>query len=443
MNHPISLVVNGRSVQAVVEPRTHLADFVRDALRLTGTHLGCEHGVCGACTVLIDGAPMRSCIAYAIACDGADVRTIEGFDDDPLMRALRSAFTRYHALQCGYCTPGMLITAYDIVRRVPEADEARVREELSGNLCRCTGYIGIVESVRSVLATAPARDDGLSDAHTNPTAPPPHTVNYQPATPDAVLSTPPRDFDPGAEVQQPRIRLPHSPPPGDTSSSSRQVTASREMADAMTKDNLPSVTPPIRQSPGTAGQHASGVKESIGSEHKLTLAIAPNSLWHILKDIDTVVRCLPGASLTSPPDADPVGLRMIVALGPMSARFEGSARVDFDDSRRTATIDGIGHDARTRSTSHGRIQLALESAEAGGSVLTLRLAYTLRGPLAQFSRGAVVDAVVEQILERFSANLASTAEGIQVDSVPPPGVFRMAAIALWRRLQRLFTNSDR
>ena len=134
---------------------------------------------------------------------------------------------------------------------------------------------------------------------------------------------------------------------------------------------------------------------------------------------------------------------MIVALGPMSARFEGSARVDFDDSRRTATIDGIGHDARTRSTSHGRIQLALESAEAGGSVLTLRLAYTLRGPLAQFSRGAVVDAVVEQILERFSANLASTAEGIQVDSVPPPGVFRMAAIALWRRLQRLFTDSDR
>ena len=443
MNQPISLVVNGRSVQAVVEPRTHLADFVRDALRLTGTHLGCEHGVCGACTVLIDGAPMRSCIAYAIACDGADVRTIEGFDDDPLMEALRSAFTRYHALQCGYCTPGMLMTAYDIVRRVPGADEARVREELSGNLCRCTGYIGIVEAVRSVLATPAARDDGLSGAHTNPTAPILHTTNYLPATPDAALSVPPRDFDPATEAQKLGIRLPHSPPPSDMSSSSRPITAGREMAGDMTKDDLPSVTPRIHQPPGTAGQHASGVKESIGSEHKLTLAMAPNSLWHILKDIDTVVRCLPGASLTSPPDVDPVCLSMIVALGPMRARFEGSARVEFDDSRRTATIDGIGHDARTRSTSHGRIQLAVESSEAGDSVLTLRLAYTLRGPLAQFSRGAVVDAVIEQILEQFAANLASAAEGLHVDSVPPPGALRMAAVALWRHLRRLFTSSER
>ena len=386
---------------------------------------------------------MRSCIAYAITCDGADVRTIEGFDDDPLMKALRSAFTRYHALQCGYCTPGMLITAYDIVRRVPGADEARVREELSGNLCRCTGYIGIVEAVRSVLATPAARDDGLSDAHTNPAAPTPRTTNHQPTTPDAVLSAPPRDLDSGTEVRQPGIRLPHLLPPGDTSSSSRQVTAGRETAGDLTKDDLPSVTARIHQSPETAKQHASGVQESIGSEHKLTLAIAPNSLWPILKDIDTVVHCLPGASLMSPPDADPVCLSMMAALGPMSARFEGSARVEFDDARRTATIDGIGHDARTRSTSHGRIQLALESSEAGSSVLTLRLAYTLRGPLAQFSRGAVVDAVVEQILEQFAANLASAAEGVQVDSVPPPGALRMAAVALWRRLQRLFTSSDR
>lgn len=443
MNQPISLVINGRSVQAVVEPRTHLADFVRDALRLTGTHLGCEHGVCGACTVLIDGAPMRSCIAYAIACDGADVRTIEGFDDDPLMKELRAAFTRYHALQCGYCTPGMLVTAYDIVRRVPGADEARVREELSGNLCRCTGYAGIVEAVRSVLATPAACDGGLSGAPANPTAPAPRITNYQPATPDAVLSAPSRDFGPSTEIQHAGVRLPHSLPLGGTSSSSRQITAGREMAVGMKNDDMPSVTPRIHQSPGTPGPHASGVEEPIGSEHKLTLAIAPNSLWHILKDIDTVVRCLPGASLTSPPDVDPVRLSMIVALGPMRARFEGSAHVKFDDSLRTATIDGIGHDARTRSTSHGRIQLALESSEAGGSVLTLRLAYALRGPLAQFSRGAVVDAVVEQILEQFAANLASAAEGVQVASVPPPGALRMAAVALWRRLQRLLTSSDR
>ena len=148
---PITLTVNGKPCAAMVEPRTHLADYLREELRLTGTHLGCEHGVCGACTVLIDGAPGRSCIAYAVACDGATVETIEGLDDDPVMVQLRKAFNEEHALQCGYCTPGMLVTARDIVLRLPDADEKRVRLELSGNLCRCTGYMGIVAAILRVL----------------------------------------------------------------------------------------------------------------------------------------------------------------------------------------------------------------------------------------------------------------------------------------------------
>ena len=151
MKKTISLTVNGRAVSAEVEPRTQLADFVREQLLLTGTHLGCEHGVCGACTVEIDGAPARSCIAYAAACDGARVRTIEGFDEDAVMAELREAFTAEHALQCGYCTPGMLVTARDIVLRLPDADEARIRKELAGNLCRCTGYVGIVRAIARVL----------------------------------------------------------------------------------------------------------------------------------------------------------------------------------------------------------------------------------------------------------------------------------------------------
>jgi carbon-monoxide dehydrogenase small subunit len=149
----IALVINGKRVQADVEPRTHLADFLRESQGLTGTNLGCEHGVCGACTLEIDGAPSRSCIAFAAACDGASVRTIEGFDQDPLMEELRAAFTAEHALQCGYCTPGMLVTARDIVTRLPDADEARIRKELSGNLCRCTGYVGIVRAIQGVLAS--------------------------------------------------------------------------------------------------------------------------------------------------------------------------------------------------------------------------------------------------------------------------------------------------
>ena len=148
----INLNVNGKQVSATVEPRLNLADFLRDGRMLTGTHVGCEHGVCGACTVEIDGAPARSCIAFAAACDGATVRTIEGLDADPVMVQLREAFSAEHALQCGYCTPGMMVTARDIVMRLPQADEALIRKELSGNLCHCTGYVGIVRAIQLVLA---------------------------------------------------------------------------------------------------------------------------------------------------------------------------------------------------------------------------------------------------------------------------------------------------
>jgi carbon-monoxide dehydrogenase small subunit len=147
----ITVTINGETVTGNVEPRLSLADFVRDHRRLTGTHLGCEHGVCGACTVLMNGEPVRSCITFAVVADGTEITTIEGFDEDEPMTQLRKAFHENHALQCGYCTPGMLVAARDIVTRLPDADEARVRLELAGNLCRCTGYVGIVNAVLQVL----------------------------------------------------------------------------------------------------------------------------------------------------------------------------------------------------------------------------------------------------------------------------------------------------
>ena len=152
----VTLSVNGEAVSAEVEDRMTLADFLRERLNLTGTHLGCEHGVCGACTVLVDEEPVRACIVLAAAVAGKAVRTIEGFDDDPAMEVIRECFSEAHGLQCRYCTPGLLTTAHALLTQEPNASKERIRHVLSGNLCRCTGYRGIVEAVLSRAAKPPS-----------------------------------------------------------------------------------------------------------------------------------------------------------------------------------------------------------------------------------------------------------------------------------------------
>jgi carbon-monoxide dehydrogenase small subunit len=149
MKTDISATINGKKLQSAVEPRTSLADLLREELRLTATHLGCEQGVCGACTVLIDGQPARACITLAVAADGSEIRTLEGLDQDRLMAVLKDAFEDKHGLQCGFCTPGMLISAWDLIRRKTDLSDADIRIAMSGNLCRCTGYQGIVRSIAS------------------------------------------------------------------------------------------------------------------------------------------------------------------------------------------------------------------------------------------------------------------------------------------------------
>src|SRR5438874_13840927 len=139
--------VNGREVEVEVEPRLTLADCLRHHLRLNGTHVGCEHGVCGACTVIVDGAAVRSCLMLAVQTEGAAVTTVEGLSRDDALSPLQAAFRKHHALQCGFCTPGMLTTAHALLTDEPDADKAGIREVLSGNLCRCTGYIAIVDAV--------------------------------------------------------------------------------------------------------------------------------------------------------------------------------------------------------------------------------------------------------------------------------------------------------
>ena len=152
MSVDIQLTVNGEAVSESVEPRTTLVDFLRETLGLTGSHVGCEHGVCGACTVMLDGTVVRGCLTLAVQCDGAQIETIEGVSDSGTISDLQEAFRRRNALQCGFCTPGMLMSLEAFLRANPQPSEADIREAISGNICRCTGYQGIVEAALAAVA---------------------------------------------------------------------------------------------------------------------------------------------------------------------------------------------------------------------------------------------------------------------------------------------------
>jgi carbon-monoxide dehydrogenase small subunit len=149
MERKIHVTVNGRAYERTVEVRKTLADFLRDDLELTGTHLGCEHGVCGACTVVLDGAAVRSCLLFAAQVHGGDLRTVEGLADGDTLNPLQEAFREHHGLQCGFCTPGFLMTLTCFLRDCPNPTDEQIREAISGNLCRCTGYKNIVDATRA------------------------------------------------------------------------------------------------------------------------------------------------------------------------------------------------------------------------------------------------------------------------------------------------------
>lgn len=330
---PVSLRVNGRPVATEVEPRTHLADFLRDHLLLTGTHTGCEHGVCGACTVLIDGAPARACIHFAAGCDGMAVQTIEGLAEDPVTARLRDAFTAEHALQCGYCTPGMLVTARDIVHRLPDADDDRVRLELAGNLCRCTGYAGIVRAIRRVL------DERLDIARPAP-------------------------------IPVPAARF---GPVGDT-------------------DVAPAA--PVAE----------------GLHQRLRFAQTAERVWAALHDPALIAACVPGAQLDAA-TPDSIGGVMVVAIGPVRARFGGTAAIAYDEAARSGTVQGAGQDqaSGTRLNAAARFQVVPDGDAA--CVLLVSVEYGLRGALAQLVRGRVVDLLAGEVAAMFARNLAARLDG--------------------------------
>ena len=152
MKMDIGVTVNGQKYTASIEPRLLLSDFIRDTIGLTGTHVGCEHGVCGACTIFVNGDSVRSCLMLAVRADGADIVTVEGLGTPDELNTIQNQFREKHGLQCGFCTPGMLMTAMDLLKKYPLSSDAEIREGLSGNLCRCTGYQNIVAAIRAAAA---------------------------------------------------------------------------------------------------------------------------------------------------------------------------------------------------------------------------------------------------------------------------------------------------
>jgi carbon-monoxide dehydrogenase small subunit len=370
---PIALNVNGRKVEALVEPRTHLADFLREHCRLTGTHLGCEHGVCGACTVLLDNKPARSCITYAVQCDGSAVQTIEGFDNDPLMQDLRAAFSREHGLQCGFCTSGMLIAARDIVQRLPNADARRIRVELSGNLCRCTGYLGIVTAVESVIAASESKPVASAA-----TAPPP--------------ATPLQAFVPAAEAG----------------------------------------SPPIAASPPAPEEARTGWTRF---EESFVVARSPATVWAMFADIPAVVACLDGAELTEH-DANTAKGKMTIKLGPIQAGFSGSAVIERDDRALRGIIRGAGSDKGTGSRTKGEIVYRLiPEAEGQLTRVSVTVEYSLQGALAQFSRSGLVQELGRRLVSDFAAKLNARLAGAQTAPSAPfnAGRFLWSFLVDWLR----------
>jgi aerobic carbon-monoxide dehydrogenase small subunit len=390
----VSLTINGRNVEAEVEPRRNLADFLREDQFLTGTHIGCEHGVCGACTVLVDGSPVRSCITYAVACDGAEVATIEGLETDPVMASLRRAFSDHHALQCGYCTPGMLISARDIVLRLPQADAKRIRLELSGNLCRCTGYVGIVAAVRAVIA----------------------------------------DRREAAPVRARSRRGPIGAHPPSAMQVSSQV-ARRESSAMLVQSPHPTQSPSREQ--WTAVE--------TGGVELLQSFVVPHprdDTWRFFADLDAVTRCIPGARLIAPLREGRAEGEMHVKLGPMMSAFAGSVEIERDDETFRGAVRGAGRDSKSASNARSIIVYEVKALSETSSRVDISVKFLLTGALAQFGRSGLVKDVADHLTRVFARNLESRLSGAAAAQSGQQALdaAALARSAVWNRIVSFFRN---
>ncbi|OYO16487.1 2Fe-2S ferredoxin [Enemella evansiae] len=373
----VEFTVNGRQASVHVAPRVTLADALRDHLGLTGTHVGCEHGVCGMCTVLIDGDAARSCLVLACQVEGSEVTTVEGLGTPAELHPLQEAFGRHHALQCGFCTPGQLVSAYDLLSERPGIPAEELPEQLSGVLCRCTGYRNIVSAVAEV---AEAHPQGV-----------PEPLNC-----GAGRLAPARLGGPG---EPGALAADDDAPPAEVVVPGGDPTARIAVAE--------------------------------------TVAATPAEVWRVVEDTHRLAACLPGAEIVRDFGDDRYRGRVGLALGPVRLAFLGDVLVtERDQAAYTLAADAQGSDA-ANGQAVARLRLRLEPDPAGTRVSAEADLY-LSGRIAQFGRGLVAD-VSRDLFARFAIALGAAARGEAPleGQAAPADALAMARALLISRLRSL------
>jgi aerobic-type carbon monoxide dehydrogenase small subunit (CoxS/CutS family)/carbon monoxide dehydrogenase subunit G len=362
----VNMTVNGSPVSMRLPSRVTLSDALRDHLGLTGTHVGCEHGICGMCTVLVDGQAARACLLFAVQLDGAEIITVEGMGRADQLHPLQESFGRHHALQCGFCTPGFLMSSYDLLSHEPDVARQDLPNELSGVLCRCTGYRNIIDAVDDVAE------------------------NY-------------RDGIPGPGNCASRMLVGRTPA-GGSGTSNAEAAGAVEVAENDVHPQeitLPSGAP------------------TVAIELTSQLVSTPEDVARVMADVRLLARCLPGAKLTDEIGGGWYRGRARVALGPVRLAFQGMAQVLEQSADR---IEMIAQGKDTGGSAKARIVLETRPAEAGTS-LHAEADVFLTGRIAGFGRSLAGD-VSKRMFEEFARAIDQAAAGVEpeVEASPPSGL---------------------
>ncbi|MGI6872099.1 xanthine dehydrogenase family Fe-S subunit [Amycolatopsis sp. 3B14] len=382
----VRMTVNGTAAVLSLPARVTLADALRDHLGLTGTHVGCEHGVCGMCTVLVDGDAARACLLFAVQLDGADVVTVEGLGRPDDLHPLQEAFGRNHALQCGFCTPGFLMSSYDLLSNQPEVTEEELPAELSGVICRCTGYRNILTAVRE---TRQAHPDGI---------PAPGNCAHR-----ALVG-----------------RAGHGGGTTDGREATDETEDTRRM-DIVLPDGDPTIA------------------VDIGTE----IGVPVDAVWRVFDDVSLLARCLPGAELTGDLGEDHYAGRARVSVGPIKLAFKGVAHVvEHDRAGQRLRVLAQGQDTGGAQT-QADIVLRTE-ATATGTVMRAKADVYLTGRIAQFGRALAGD-VSRRMFEQFADALREAATSGQAPSGPveAPSALKLLFAPLFDRIRTALRRSRR